>query len=133
MPESGAEGAREARLRFTASLAASGLAEVVTLPIDTSKIRLQLQKTAGKGASSTPYTGMVNCMARIAREEGPRGLFKGLAPALLRQMSYTPIAMVVYNPIKNILSGGQEDIGFTQVGSTRGQGAHLRMKRVSGY
>jgi solute carrier family 25 citrate transporter 1 len=51
-----------------------GIAEAVCLqPIDVIKTRLQLD-SAGK------YTGVVNCGATIAREEGVRSLWKGLTP-----------------------------------------------------
>ena len=50
-----------------------------TQPIDVIKTRLMTQ-----GASSlTPYAGVLDCLARMLREEGASSLFKGLLPRLL--------------------------------------------------
>ena len=38
---------------------------------------------------------------------GPSSLFKGLAPALVRQCCYTPILMVLFEPIKSIFVKGE--------------------------
>ena len=54
---------QEALLRFAASSAGSVVAEVVTLPTDVAKTRLQVQ-TDGR------YAGFVDCLRTIAREEG---------------------------------------------------------------
>jgi len=41
-------------------------------------------------------------------------LWKGLAPALLRQVCYTSFAMVIYEPIRNACAGGSENPNFLQ-------------------
>ncbi len=85
--------------RFLASLAASGVAEVITLPIDVSKVRLQVQ-TLGGGAS-VEYKGMVDCMVKIRANEGSKALWKGLTPSLVRQCCYSSCSLVLYEPIRN--------------------------------
>ena len=55
-------------------------AEVVTLPIDTAKVRMQIQTVV---PGKTPhYNGFVGTLKTISAEEGPRALFSGLAPGL---------------------------------------------------
>jgi len=55
-------------------------AEIMTIPIDTAKVRLQIQNVA---AGETPrYTGLVQSMKCIAAEEGPLALFGGLSAGL---------------------------------------------------
>jgi len=69
------------------------------------KVRLQVQVCGG----APRYTGFADCLAQTAREEGPRALWKGLAPALVRQVSYTSLSLVIYEPIRdfyrNLLEG----------------------------
>jgi hypothetical protein len=90
--------------RMLASALGAALSETVTLPTDVAKVRLQVQQS-GPGA----YTGFVNCLVRTGSEEGPRALWKGLTPSLLRQVNYTSLSMVLYEPVRNMYAGlGQE-------------------------
>ncbi|BBM98944.1 solute carrier family 25 (mitochondrial citrate transporter), member 1 [Marchantia polymorpha subsp. ruderalis] len=59
---------------------------VATGPFDVVKTRLMAQtRYAVAGVDErTRYTGMVNAIQRIAVEEGPRALWKGLLPRLMR-------------------------------------------------
>ena len=85
---------REALFRFAASSVGSVVAETVTLPTDVAKTRLQVQTDAR-------YSGFANCLITIRREEGTRALWKGLAPALLRQVCYSSLSLVLYEPVRN--------------------------------
>eukprot|EP00960_Hanusia_phi_P076273 768537-Hanusia_phi.AAC.11 len=96
--------------RLMASTGGAAIAETVTLPIDTAKVRLQLQKS-GEG-SVRHYSGMVNCMLSIYREEGTAALFKGLGPALVRQVCYTGMSFVLYEPIRDAITTKGGDAGF---------------------
>jgi hypothetical protein len=82
--------------RFLAGGLASGTAEILTLPIDCTKVRLQAQRAAG-----AQYSGMLDAVGKIAREEGPTALWKGVTPALMRQVSYTSVSMVLYEPFRD--------------------------------
>ena len=89
-----------ATTRWLASTAASAIAEICTLPLDVAKTRLQIQSKQSddeaeplhaNGEPKTlskppPYAGMVDCMVRTAEREGFAALWKGLAPALVRQV-----------------------------------------------
>ena len=56
------------------------VAEALTIPIDTAKVRLQLQTTV---AGEKPrYSGFIGTMGKVAAEEGPLALFNGLTPGL---------------------------------------------------
>ncbi|KAL6071668.1 Mitochondrial uncoupling protein 4 [Balamuthia mandrillaris] len=78
---------------------ASCTAEACTLPIDITKVRLQLQ------ASSSPdqrkYRGMGHALLTIVREEGAASLWKGISPALFRQFLYSGFRMAIYEPIRD--------------------------------
>eukprot|EP01052_Picozoa_sp_SAG31_P049100 SAG31_NODE_10593_length_1120_cov_1.161606_2_plen_81_part_00 len=77
----------DAAYRFTAAGIGAAAAETVTLPIDIAKVRLQTQTARADGTMA--YTGMLQGMTTIARKEGAAALWKGIEPALMRQVSYT--------------------------------------------
>ena len=68
---------------FVSNLAASAIAasfaEVCTIPIDTAKVRLQLQLKTAAGVKPK-YNGMFGTIATVAREEGVGALWKGITP-----------------------------------------------------
>ncbi len=75
-------------LMFLCGSFSSMTAEACTLPIDITKIRLQLQGELERNAVRK-YKGMLHALYLIAKEEGPRSLYKGGSPALLRQFVYS--------------------------------------------
>jgi hypothetical protein len=90
---------------FWAGGAAAVAAETVTLPFDIVKVRLQVQLRSES-------RGMLNTMSWIIRKEGPRALFKGIQPALLRQWVYTSVTMACYEPLKDVwVKSNQGGIG----------------------
>lgn len=55
---------------------------LATMPIDVVKVRLQMQ-----GADGTrQYSGILDAGAKTVKNEGIKGLWKGLPPALVRQV-----------------------------------------------
>ena len=86
--------------KFLAGGLASSTAEIVTIPIDTVKVRLQLQ---GQG-TNIARLGLLPTIKSIYTNEGVSGFYKGLTPALLRQMSYSSIRVYIYSPIRNFYS-----------------------------
>eukprot|EP00897_Mesotaenium_endlicherianum_P009725 jgi/Mesen1/8781/ME000526S08092 len=92
------------------SAVATCTAEVLTLPIDTSKVRLQLQgkSVASQGgipAEALKYKGMVGTMSTIAREEGVGALWKGIVPGLHRQILFGGLRIGMYEPVKQLYVG----------------------------
>lgn len=45
---------------------------------------------------STKYTGMVHALGNIGKNEGFRGLFSGLVPAIVRDAPYSALYMLIY-------------------------------------
>ncbi|XP_010777032.1 brain mitochondrial carrier protein 1 [Notothenia coriiceps] len=88
---------------------ASVTAECGTFPIDLAKTRLQVQGQVGSKYREIRYRGMLHAIVRIAREEGPRALYSGLAPAMLRQASYGTIKIGTYQSLKRLLVDRPED------------------------
>lgn len=71
------------------------------------------------------YRNLFHCIYKAGKEEGVRSLYNGLQPALLRQLSYSGIRMMIYEPIRDVISRGkpEKDIKFwerTMAGGTAG-------------
>ena len=86
---------------ITAGFAGS-LAEIVTIPLDTAKVRLQIQKKQEVGVKQK-YSGLINCVKTMVREEGGLALFKGLNAGLQRQMVFASIRIGLYEPVRNMM------------------------------
>ncbi|XP_057843226.1 mitochondrial uncoupling protein 1 [Cryptomeria japonica] len=89
---------------FASSAFSACWAEICTIPIDTAKVRLQLQ---GKqtGGEALKYKGMFGTMTTIAREEGIASLWKGIVPGLHRQCLFGGLRIGLYEPVKNLYVG----------------------------
>ena len=85
---------QEMLLRFAASSVGSLIAETLTLPTDVAKTRMQVQTTL-------KYTSFLNCLATIKQEEGVAALWKGIEPALVRQVCYSGLSLVLFEPVRN--------------------------------
>lgn len=92
--------------RFLASSVGAFAAETITLPADVAKTRLQVQKIRPDGTMK--YSGMIGCLKTTASEEGFSALWKGLAPALVRQICYSSLCLVLYEPIRNTIVSQEE-------------------------
>lgn len=99
--------------RFGAAGVGAGVAEMLTLPIDAAKVRLQMQVSS---AGAPKYTGLLQGMYRIGMDDGAAALWRGFQPALLRQVTYTGMSFVLYEPVRNVIAGDvkKEDIPFVK-------------------
>eukprot|EP00931_Biecheleriopsis_adriatica_P026684 TRINITY_DN16204_c0_g1_i1.p1 TRINITY_DN16204_c0_g1~~TRINITY_DN16204_c0_g1_i1.p1 ORF type:complete len:293 (-),score=61.55 TRINITY_DN16204_c0_g1_i1:141-1019(-) len=89
-----------AGVRLVASAIGAGLAEAATLPADVAKVRLQIQSSA---LGDERYHGIVDCLVKVAKVEGVSALWKGIVPALIRQVSYHSFTFVLYEPIRDMV------------------------------
>ena len=73
------------------------VAEITTFPLDTAKTILQAQ-----GAASHPaqYRGTMHCLGSVVRGEGVTRLYRGLAPAMVRQAVYGTAKYGIYYSCK---------------------------------
>merc|ERR1719334_1074433 len=92
---------------------------MITFPLDTTKVRLQVQGelSANNGAGAQPR-GVLGTLVSVARNEGPTALYSGIVPGLQRQMAFSAIRIGAYEPVKNKyleltgVSGGLELMGI---------------------
>ncbi|KAK6943561.1 Mitochondrial substrate/solute carrier [Dillenia turbinata] len=82
------------------------LVQIFTIPLDTAKVRLQLQKKAGEGDVGLPkYRGLLGTVRTIAREEGLASLWKGIVPGLHRQCLFGGLRIGLYEPVRDLYVG----------------------------
>uniref|UniRef100_A0A7S3R392 Uncharacterized protein n=1 Tax=Dunaliella tertiolecta TaxID=3047 RepID=A0A7S3R392_DUNTE len=82
------------RLGFTAVAACS--AESITYPIDIIKTRLQLQGELQGRQQASKALGAGRLAAGIVKNEGLKGLYAGLGPAVVRHVFYSGTRITVY-------------------------------------
>jgi solute carrier family 25 protein 14/30 len=75
-------------------------AQSVVQPIETLKVRLQADSTPPK------YKSMPHAFRLVVTNEGVAGLWKGMSPAALRELSYSTLRFGLYKPIKTALGAG---------------------------
>jgi solute carrier family 25 phosphate transporter 23/24/25/41 len=73
----------------------------VVYPINLLRTRLQVQGTV---LHPQTYTGVVDAARKTVRNEGVRGLFKGITPNLLKVVPAVSITYVVYENAKKVLN-----------------------------
>ncbi len=79
-------------------------AATVTHPVDTIKIRLQIQ--GEKGAHSIDgrqYNNIFRAAYVIVKNEGLRGMYKGITASWLREGIYSSLRLGLYEPFKGLL------------------------------
>lgn len=72
----------------------------LTYPLEVMRSRLALDAGMGEGAQ---YKGVMDCAGRIFREEGLRGLYKGLAPTYASGIPYIATQMTFYTTFQRML------------------------------
>uniref|UniRef100_A0A3Q2Z630 Mitochondrial uncoupling protein 2-like n=1 Tax=Hippocampus comes TaxID=109280 RepID=A0A3Q2Z630_HIPCM len=90
--------------------AAGCVSDLVTFPLDTAKVRLQIQGESEplvRGQRAT-YRGVFGTMFTIVRTEGARGLYNGLLAGLHRQMSFASVRVGLYDATKQFYGRGSE-------------------------
>jgi len=78
-------------------------AEAATIPIDTAKVRLQIQTV--KAGEVPRYSGFIGTMVKVAAEEGPLALWNGLVPGLQRQFVFAGLRIGLYVPVRDMICG----------------------------
>jgi solute carrier family 25 uncoupling protein 8/9 len=90
-------------IEFITSGLSVSVANVVTLPIEVIKVRLQLANPAMTTSKSTMKAGLLETTRKVYHKEGIRAFYSGLMPAIVRGLFYGGVRLGAYGPIKNIL------------------------------
>jgi len=78
-----------------------GLAAIIMTPIDVVKTRLMLQVADKSGI--LPYSSIGQCLAKVAADEGPSALMKGLMPRVLYLGPLAAVTMAVYEQVGKVV------------------------------
>ncbi|XP_032905918.1 mitochondrial brown fat uncoupling protein 1 [Amblyraja radiata] len=97
-------------VRFLSAGTAACIADLITFPLDTAKVRLQIQGEAASchGSTSIKYRGVLGTVVTMVRTEGPLSLYSGLVAGLQRQMSFASIRIGLYDSVKQFYSRGND-------------------------
>ncbi|TWW58755.1 mitochondrial brown fat uncoupling protein 1 [Takifugu flavidus] len=95
-------------VKMASAGAAACIADIVTFPLDTAKVRLQIQgeKTAVEGIR---YRGVFGTISTMIRTEGPRSLYNGLVAGLQRQLCFASVRIGLYDTVRDFYTGGKEN------------------------
>lgn len=98
----------EAELGATTILACSSsakmIASVTTYPHEVLRTRLQMQPKTNPPISHPRYTGVIQACKTIAKQEGLRGFYKGMAVNLVRTVPSSALTILTYELIMQHLS-----------------------------
>ncbi|XP_051881847.1 mitochondrial uncoupling protein 2 [Pristis pectinata] len=103
-----------ATVKFIGAGTAACIADLFTFPLDTAKVRLQIQGESKSAAEMTTlkYRGVFGTMATMVKNEGPRSLYSGLVAGLQRQMSFASVRIGLYDSVKQFYTKGSEHVGI---------------------
>jgi solute carrier family 25 thiamine pyrophosphate transporter 19 len=126
-PEPRARARARARLSSLGESVAGGAAGVAArcavAPLDVLKIRFQLQATPRGGVAE--YTGLLAAAARIAREEGPRALWRGNLVGLALWGAFAAAQFPVFAAARRaaLRAGASADAATAAAGAAAGGAA----------
>ncbi|XP_054830764.1 mitochondrial uncoupling protein 3-like [Eublepharis macularius] len=91
-----------ATIKFLSAGTAACIADLCTFPLDTAKVRLQIQgeSKTSKTAKNVKYKGVLGTITTMVKMEGPKSLYNGLVAGLQRQMSFASIRIGLYDSVK---------------------------------
>ncbi|KAI4568631.1 hypothetical protein MJG53_014249 [Ovis ammon polii x Ovis aries] len=91
---------------FSAGVAAC-VADIITFPLDTAKVRLQIQGEC-LTSSAFRYKGVLGTIITLAKTEGPVKLYSGLPAGLQRQISFASLRIGLYDTVQEFFTTGKE-------------------------
>lgn len=126
-----------AAVKFFGAGTAACIADLITFPLDTAKVRLQVRHTRClwwpqilqhrvrhsvslwtcqiqgesqkvKGEGTLKYRGVMGTITTMVRTEGPRSLYNGLVAGLQRQMSFASVRIGLYDSMKQFYTRGTD-------------------------
>ncbi|MBN3324509.1 UCP2 protein, partial [Atractosteus spatula] len=101
-------------VKFLSAGTAACIADLFTFPLDTAKVRLQIQgeKVAADAVKNIRYRGVFGTIATMVKTEGPKSLYNGLVAGLQRQMSFASIRIGLYDTVKQFYTAGKDNPGI---------------------
>ncbi|PPQ69798.1 hypothetical protein CVT24_003074 [Panaeolus cyanescens] len=94
---------RDATKEILIGSAAGMVSEVVEYPFDLAKVRLQAQLLASSSSQTPRFNGPVHCLVQTWKDEGFRGLYRGIPAPLVGSMAETATLFVAYASFQHIV------------------------------
>ncbi|KAM8905125.1 dicarboxylate carrier UCP2-like isoform 2-T2 [Spinachia spinachia] len=109
-----ADASTPAAVKVFAAGTAGCVAELVTFPLDTAKVRLQIQGESKPSleAQRIKYRGVFGTIFTIVKAEGPGSLYNGLVAGLHRQMGFASVRIGLYDTMKQFYTNGSDNAGI---------------------
>lgn len=102
----GEDGRRKTLAKVSLSSVSAAAAETATFPIDAVKTCLQLHHSPAGGGG-----GVIRVAGELFRDGG---LYRGLSPAVLRHLFYTPLRIVGYEHLRSSFASGGREVGLLE-------------------
>ncbi|XP_029457967.1 mitochondrial uncoupling protein 2-like [Rhinatrema bivittatum] len=102
-----------AAVKFVGAGTAACIADLFTFPLDTAKVRLQIQgeSKSGSNVKAIQYKGVFGTITTIVKTEGAASLYNGLVAGLQRQMSFASVRIGLYDSVKQFYCRQTENSG----------------------
>lgn len=95
--------------QFLAGAAAGSIQCVICCPMELAKTRMQLQGTGEKKSKKKMYKNSLDCLVRIYKKEGFRGINRGMVTTLLRETPAFGVYFLTYDVLTRSLGCEPED------------------------
>ena len=82
--------------RMAAGALAGATAQAIVYPLELVKTRLAV-------SDKDTYRGIIDCMRKVNREEGPRAFYRGMAPSMLGILPYAGVDITCFELLKEWL------------------------------
>lgn len=124
------------KVKIVSAGLAACVAELFTIPLDTAKVRLQIQgEQSLTGANSSShvsagktlkYRGVLRTMYVMSCEEGVKSLYNGLVAGIHRQLCFASVRIGLYDTVKNFYIEKFNSIGY------KGSSSHVELRICAG-
>lgn len=98
-------------LRMFLAGISSVVAQTFTHPIETVKARMQISSEPGR-VSKGNYSGIFSTLKSISKNEGIKGLYKGIHAAYARELVYSSLRLGLYEPFKKLFGADGKNISL---------------------
>ncbi|XP_043929675.1 mitochondrial basic amino acids transporter [Protopterus annectens] len=95
--------------QFLAGCAAGAIESFICCPMELAKIRMQLQGTGEVKSKSKVYKNSWDCLTKIYRKEGIRGMYRGMTATFIRETPALGVYFLTYDCLTRYLGCEPED------------------------